>query len=125
MIGGWLRGLRVVLALGFVAGAVFHLASLVRPDLGSPSPPWRHATFVAVNLFFGWAMLRPPRWLVVPAAVLVAQQGYGHGVDLLAAARVGHFDGQSAVTLAILPLVAWVGLRATRDPSASALGCVP
>jgi hypothetical protein len=114
MAAQWLRGLRVALALGFAAGALFHLASLVRPDLGSPSPPWRHAIFVAVNLFFGGAMLRPPRWLVVPAAVLVAQQGYGHGADLLAAARVGRLDVQSAVTLLVLPFVAWVAVRAMR-----------
>ena len=114
MRGHWLRGLRWLLALGFGAGALFHLVSLVRPDIGSFSPPWRHALFVAVNLLFAWAMLRPPRWLVVPAAILVVQQGYGHGADLLRAAASGKADLQSAVTVLVLPFVAWVAGRAMR-----------
>ncbi len=82
-------------------GRLFHLVSVVAAGAsGAPSPPWRHALFVAVNVFFGWAMLRPPRWLVVPAAVLVAQQGYGHGADLRGTRRrAGQVDVQSAVTL--------------------------
>ena len=108
----WLRPLRAALALGFGAGAAFHLASLGWPQMGSFSPPWRHALFIGVNLCFALAMLRPPRWLVLPAAALVAQQGYGHGRDLVHAAAVGQLDVQSAVTLLTLPFVAWVAVRA-------------
>jgi hypothetical protein len=113
--GDWLRGVRLVLALGFGAGALFHLVSLGWPGIGSFSPPWRHGLFVVVNLFFAGATLRPPRWLVVPAAVLVGQQGYGHGADLLRAAAAGQLDVQSALTLLSLPFVAWVALRALRS----------
>jgi hypothetical protein len=116
----WLRPLRAVLAVGFGAGALFHLVSLGWPQIGSFSPPWRHALFVGINLFFAWAMLRPPRWLVAPAAALIAQQGCGHGSDLVHAAALGRLDVQSAVTLLTLPFVAWVAIRAAgigEDPA--------
>ncbi len=91
--------------LGTFGVALFHVASLVTPSISEPSPPWRHALFVGVNAFFGWAFLTRAAWLPVPFGILCGQQLYSHGSDLLAARAAGRMDWQSVAVLVTLPVV--------------------
>ncbi len=102
----WAQRALFVSGLGAVGVACFHGAAIIVPTISEPSPPWRHALFIGVNLFFGFAFLRRARWLPVPFAVLSAQQVYSHGTDLIEARAVGHTDLQSLAVLATLPVLA-------------------
>ena len=91
------------IACGFVAA--FHACAIVAPEISEPSPRWRHALFVAVNLFFAASFVRRDRRIALPYLALAAQQAWSHGTAFMAARRAGHFDLQSVVVLASLPLI--------------------
>src|SRR5215467_12600686 len=96
--------IRGAFALGFVCAAVFHALALVRPDLAEPSPPWRHALFVGVNLAVAAGFLWRPRGFKVVFALLCAQQLYGHGTYALGVWRDSHrIDWASIVVLVAMP----------------------
>jgi hypothetical protein len=80
--------------------------AIIVPAVSEPSPAWRHAVFVLVNLFFAWAFLTRARWLPWPFGVLFVQQVWSHGSGFLAARAVGHLDLQSVAVLVTLPLLA-------------------
>jgi len=101
------RGL-VVAGVGAVLVALFHAAAIFTPALSEPSPGWRHALFVGINLFFAFAFLTRARWLPVPFAVLSVQQLWSHGRSFLAAGAAGHLDAQSLAVLVTLPVLAVV-----------------
>jgi len=73
--------------------------------VSEPSPAWRHALFVLVNLFFAWAFFTRARWLPWPFGVLCVQQTWSHGSDLVAAYAIGRVDVQSIAVLVSLPLL--------------------
>lgn len=100
------RGVFLAIAAFFVVGALFHVAALVRPALEDPSPPWRHALFVLINLTAALGSLRRPRGFAVAFALLTAQQLWSHGVTAVVVWRDEHrFDWPSVVVLAGMPLV--------------------
>jgi hypothetical protein len=96
----------VVVAAFFGVAAAFHLLALFRPDLAPPSPPWRHALFVAINAAVAAGVLWRPRGFVVAFACLTAQQLYSHGAY---AAHVWQEDGRvdwaSVLVLAAMPAI--------------------
>ena len=48
---------------------------------------WRHELFVGLNLALAALLVTRPRWALVPAALLSAQQLYSHGSDLVHSVR--------------------------------------
>ena len=116
-----LRHIRWVFAAAFAITAVFHGIQAARGVGDDGSSPERHLVFAALNAFFGACFARDVRWVALPLGLLVAQQGWSHGTDLVVAARAGRVDVASAIVLVFLPLaLAWsvrrwrVGGRASR-----------
>lgn len=103
-----LRHARWFFVLAFAVTAVFHVVQALEGATAEGSSPARHAVFAAINAFFALAFARDLRWTALPLALLVVQQGWSHGTDLVTAARLGHFDLASALVLVFLPLaLAW------------------
>ncbi len=100
----WLVRLPVPL---FAAGALFHVATLLDPSLGEPSPPWRHALFVAINALYATLFALRPRWLAWAYAPLAAQQLLSHGSELAHSAAPLH-ETQSLLALVSIPLFLWL-----------------
>jgi hypothetical protein len=92
-------------ALCFVLGALFHFVALEVPELGTPSPPWRHALFFGINTSYAIAFWRSPRWLVFAYLPLGLQQTWSHGSDWLQSAAPWHRT-QDLLALAAVPLFA-------------------
>lgn len=87
----------------FACTAVFHALGVVL-TLDS-SPHWRHALFACINAACVYGVLSRPRWFVYAFAVLLLQQLFSHGADLVAANRAGHLDITSLLDLIGLPVV--------------------
>ena len=80
-----------LVAAGFAAAGVFHGAALALPSIAEPSPAWRHAVFIVVNLAF---------------AALTAQQIWSHGAYALETLRHGgHVDLALALVLVAMPVL--------------------
>lgn len=94
-------------SLGCFGVALFHLVCIVRPELGEPSPAWRHGLFVGVNLLLAAGFLKRPRWFSWPLVALTLQQLISHGTDLLEAQRrtPPRLDVQSLAVLVTFPLL--------------------
>lgn len=104
-----------VFALVFTCTALFHtLGAFLALD---SSPPWRHALFACINATCVYGVLIRPRWFVYAFAVLLVQQIYSHGADLVAANRAGHLDVTSLLDLLGLPVVFAFLLRDFRRSS--------
>jgi len=100
------RGVFLSIAAFFAAGAVFHLAALVRPAVADPSPPWRHALFVLVNVAVALGMRWRPRGFALGFALLAAQQLWSHGVTgALAWRDERRIDWASLVVVVGMPTV--------------------
>jgi hypothetical protein len=116
-----MRAAFIVIAIGFAAGALYHGAALFDPSIAEPSPPWRHALFVAINAAFAIGMLKRPRGFVFAFAALAAQQLYSHGiygVDVWR--REARIDWASVVVVVAMPIVLALlvrDARATAKPS--------
>ena len=108
---GRVRPVFVVFACGFIAAAAFHIAAIAFPGVDIPSPAWRHALFIAVNLGAAAGMIFRPRWFALPFAVLTAQQVYSHGMTLVSAWRSGRIDWPSVVVLVAMPLALFLLVR--------------
>jgi hypothetical protein len=68
-----------VAAVLFMSAAAYHAFGLVRPDLVVPSPPWRHALFIAINAGLAAALVKRVRGLLLIILALTLQQLYSHG----------------------------------------------
>jgi hypothetical protein len=100
------RPVFVALAVGFAAAAVFHAVAIFSPGIDVPSPAWRHALFVTINVAVAAGMLVRPRGFALAFAALTAQQLYSHGVTLVGAwRREARVDWPSVVVLVAMPLV--------------------
>lgn len=115
----WVNRLLVVIGLAFFGGAVFHGLALIWPSISEPMPPLTHATFVAVNLFFGFAFVLEASWVQWPFLLLTLQQLWSHGGDLVRALmeKPPRVDGQSVFALVGLALM-WLVLFARRKARA-------
>lgn len=106
---------RVVFPIAFFAAAIFHVAAMVWPSLAPGASPSRHAAFVVINfacaLGFSRATLRRSRAFVIAFALLVVQQLWSHGNDLIASARDGRIDATSIGVVIAMPLALWLLVR--------------
>lgn len=105
---------RLAVSALFAAGAAFHLIAVAIP-IGTPSPPWRHCLFIAINLTMAIGFAQKARWLLPAALVFAAQQGFSHGSDVARAAREGVWDIQGTGALLFLPLVVGYAAHVWRD----------
>ena len=104
-----------IFGAGFGLGALFHLAALIDPTFGEPSPPWRHLLFLAINLVAAVGMVRRPRGFVIAFAALCAQQIFSHGTALLTIWRSAHrIDWASVVVLTLMPVALALLIRDAR-----------
>ena len=93
-----------ILAIGFFAAGAFHAVALFAPDVAAPSPPWRHALFVIVNVAVGLGMLRRPRWFTPLFGLLCAQQLVSHGLFSWEVWQAEHrIDWASVVVFVFMP----------------------
>jgi hypothetical protein len=96
-------------ALPFAAGGLYHAAGLFWPAWTEPSPPWRHALFVAVNAAAAAGLLRYRRAFLPAYCLLALQQVYGHSVYGWSVWRAEHrVDWASVAVLLFMPALVWV-----------------
>ncbi len=92
-------------AAGSLVAALYHaLAALGLLSGGGPA--WRHALFTVIDAGLAWALVRRPRWLVFPAALLTVQQFTSHG-------RAAVTQWQAEHTVDWLSIVLLVALTTT------------
>jgi hypothetical protein len=105
-----------LLAIGFFVAASFHAVAIFAPAIAPPSPAWRHALFVLVNLGAGLGMLKRPRWFVPLFGLLCVQQLVSHGLFSWEVWHTEHrIDLGSAVVFVFMPATLMLLLR--RDPA--------
>ncbi len=111
-----LKTVFTLLASGFFVAAAFHAVAIVLPQIGPPSPAWRHALFVLVNAGVGLGMLKRPRWFTPIFGLLVAQQLVSHGLFSWEVWQTEHrLDWGSVVVFVFMP--ATLVLLLGRDPA--------
>lgn len=94
------RAIRLVFA-GLLAITALNHARLAAGGAGNVA---RHELFVGLNLVLAALLVARPRWALVPAALLSAQQLYSHGSDLIASMREpGPLDWASVGVLVFFP----------------------
>jgi len=98
-------------AIAFVIAALFHAGALIAPDIAEPSPPWRHALFIGINLALAAGFFRRPRFFLWVFLVVTAQQLVSHGMQGWRVWQEGRIDWASVVVCVALPplaaLLAW------------------
>lgn len=67
----------IVFAVLAVLAGIYHLVGVFFRI--NESPGWRHALFVAINIFCVYGFLKRPKYFVYFVALLVVQQFYSHG----------------------------------------------
>ena len=94
----------IVFAVFFFVSAIYHLAALFF-EINS-SPLWRNVLFVGINLFVAYFLLRRPRWFIYLFVLLMLQQLYSHGSDLIDLWNAQHkVDWLSLAVLLMLPAI--------------------
>jgi len=94
----------IVFAVFFILSAVYHLSAVFLRI--NESPVWRNLLFTAINLFTAYGLLKRPSWFIYLFTVLVIQQFYSHGLDLLNRWNLHHkIDWISLAVLVIMPVI--------------------
>lgn len=68
-----------LISAALLLAAAYHIGAILVPSLNISSPPWRHAMFVALNVFGAIFVLRRPPWFVFLFGAVTVQQLYSHG----------------------------------------------
>ena len=71
----------IVFAVLSLVVAAYHLVAIINRD--AESPDWRHALFMAINLFCAYGFLKRPEFFVYFFGLLLVQQLYSHGTYLV------------------------------------------
>ncbi len=96
----------LALALAFAGAAAFHAAAIAWPGIAEPSPDWRHALFVGINLALAAGLLARPRWFAFVFAAFTLQQLYSHGSQGWRVWHLEHrLDWASLIVVVALPPV--------------------
>ena len=74
-----------LIALFFIFTALYHVILIIDPALGAadPSPVWRHALFVGINLSLATGLILRPPWFIFLFSLLTGQQMISHGNQLI------------------------------------------
>lgn len=75
------KGLFRIFATLWGIAAIYHLIGIFYKV--NDAPPWRHAVFVCMDLFFAYGLLKRPKYFVFLFFVFLVQQYYTHGSRLL------------------------------------------
>ncbi len=105
----------IVIAVVFVAAAIFHATAIAIPSIAGGVGPARHAAFVAINMACAVVFVRRPRGAAWVFAVLVVQQMFSHGSDAWHAWREGRVDVVSLVVLVVMPAALFLLARTPRE----------
>lgn len=107
----------IVLAIGALLAAVYHMVGLFYPI--NDAPVWRHALFVAINLLLAICLYKRPAFFLPLFALLMLQQFYSHGTELITAWSAEHrVDWPSVLVLIFLPITLyalWVDYRSKKQ----------
>ena len=96
-----------IVAIGFALAAMHHGVAIVIPGWGEPSPVWRHALFVVVNIAVAAGLVFRPRFFAVLFTLLTLQQLYSHGTyGWHVLTTEGRIDWSSVVVVVALPVLA-------------------
>ncbi len=87
-----------VLAL---AVALYHLVGIFYQV--NTSPWWRHAIFILISLFCAYGFSKRPLYFLYFFAILVAQQFYSHGTNLVS--QWMGYNKTDWVSIFLLPLL--------------------
>jgi hypothetical protein len=96
---------QVYAALSLLAGG-FHLIGIFYPI--NSSPTWRHALFVGINLFCAYGFLKRPRFFVYLFFLLLLQQIYSHGGNVITIWNQQHLISWVDVSVVLFMLFAFV-----------------
>jgi hypothetical protein len=103
-------GFRIA-ATGAAVAAAIHVAALTIPVFARSAyppgyPAWRHVLFVLIDTALAWLLVKRPRWLLWPYAVLTAQVMLGHGVHAwrswTASGRVAWLDAAAVIGVLLI-----------------------
>ncbi|MBI3792728.1 MAG: hypothetical protein HY275_17865 [Gemmatimonadetes bacterium] len=112
----WFR----LVAVGAAAAALHHLLAALHVATVDDGPTWRHFLFVGIDAALVPLLLRRPRWLVWPLALLAGQQVVSHGRRAVAWWQAGRgLDLVSIIVIVGLVVSVWL-LATERDASSSA-----
>jgi hypothetical protein len=94
----------IIFAAFFIISAGYHLVALFIKV--NDSPVWRNLLFIGINLFVAYCLLKRFRWFIFFFPLLMIQQFYSHGSDLLNMWHAQHkIDWMSLLVLLILPTI--------------------
>jgi hypothetical protein len=94
----------IVFAAFFVLSAIYHLVGLFIHV--NDSPFWRNLLFVVINSFVAWGLLKRPSYFIYLFILLMIQQIYSHGSDLINLWNDHHkLDWLSLLVIVILPVM--------------------
>ena len=92
----------IVFAILAVASAIYHFVGFLKPF--DKTPAWRHLLFVFIDLAVVYGCLKRPKWFIVFALVLTAQQLYSHGSFAITKWQMEHIiDWISVGVIVLLP----------------------
>jgi hypothetical protein len=94
----------IVFALFFLISAGYHLVALFFKV--NTSPVWRNLLFIVINLLVAWGLLKRPAYFIYLFILLMLQQFYSHGSDLVNVWNLQHkVDWMSLLVFIILPVI--------------------
>jgi hypothetical protein len=98
------KALFIIFALFFFISAAYHLVAVFVSV--NESPVWRNLLFVGINAFTGYFLLKRPRWFIWFFILLMFQQLYSHGSDLINAWNSQHrIDWMSLMVILVMPAI--------------------
>jgi len=94
----------IVFAVFFAVSAIYHLVALFFKI--NTSPLWRNLLFIVINLLVAYGLLKRPAYFIYLFILLMLQQFYSHGSDLVNLWNLQHkLDWMSLLVFIILPVI--------------------
>ena len=94
----------IIFAVLFIIAALYHIVALFVKV--NDSPLWRNLLFTVICLFVAFCLWKRFQWFIYVFFLLMIQQFYSHGSDLISLWQTQHkIDWISVVVLLILPTI--------------------